>query len=217
MYNIKKHFQKTINIVIIAFMKKLPFILASSSPRRIAMLKKQGYLIKIIKPSHDEDLCKIKDPKRLALHHSTQKASSVAKELKEGVILSADTVVVLNKTILSKPKNKADALRMLLALNNKKHKVLTAYTILLKKGNSIFILEEKIVSSTVSFIDAPKTDYIKYVNTGEPMDKAGAYAIQGLGARFVKSVEGSYSNVVGLPLFEVMQSLAKAGVVAPWK
>jgi septum formation protein len=133
------------------------------------------------------------------------------------VILSADTVVVLNNRILGKPKNVKDALKMLKKLNNKTHSVLTAYTVLAKNNGKIKIVDEKIVESKVHFGNFSDQDYIDYVKTKEPLDKAGAYAVQGLGARFVKEVKGSYSNVVGLPLFEVMNSLKKAGVKAPWK
>ena len=198
-------------------MKKATFILASSSPRRIEMLKKQGYLFKVIKPRCSEVACHIRGARGSALHNSKIKGLYVGKLCDNAVILSADTVVVLNNRILGKPKNVKDALKMLKKLNNKTHSVLTAYTVLAKNNGKIKIVDEKIVESKVHFGNFSDQDYIDYVKTKEPLDKAGAYAVQGLGARFVKEVKGSYSNVVGLPLFEVMNSLKKAGVKAPWK
>jgi len=198
-------------------MKNIYFILASSSPRRIQMLKEQGYRFKIVKPLCSEVNCHIKGARLSALSNSTAKAVCVAKRNDDCVILSADTVVVLKDHILGKPKNKKDALKMLNTLNNKTHSVLTAYTVLVKKDGKTKIMMEAVVESKVVFGNFSKSDYLEYVNTGEPMDKAGAYAIQGLGARFVKKVTGSYSNVVGLPLFEVMNSLKKAGVCPTWK
>ena len=195
--------------------KKL--ILASSSPRRIKMLKEQGYEFRVIKPNCREVACHIRGARLSALHNSRTKALHVGKTQKNAVILSADTVVVLNNRILGKPKNSKDALKMLKALNNKSHSVLTAYTIIETKNGEVKLIDEMIVESKVHFGNFNEQDYSKYVQTKEPMDKAGAYAIQGLGGRFVKDVQGSYSNIVGLPMFEVMRSLKKAGVVAPWK
>jgi len=198
-------------------MKGTLFILASSSPRRIQMLKQQGYSFKIVPPLCDEIACHVRGARLSSLHNSRLKALHVGEKFKNAVILSADTVVVLNNKILGKPKNKKDALKMLKALNGKTHSVLTAYTVIIKKDGKIKIVEEKIVESKVQFGRFSVDDYKEYVASGEPMDKAGAYAIQGLGSRFVKGVKGSYSNVVGLPLFEVMEALKKAGVKNPWK
>jgi septum formation protein len=198
-------------------MEKMTFILASSSPRRIEMLKKQGYRFKVVKPLCSEVACHIRGARGSALHNSKIKALYVEKLCDNAVILSADTVVVLNNRILGKPKDTKDALRMLKELNNKTHSVLTAYTVLTKKNGKIKIIDEKIVESKVSFGNFTDKDYAAYVRTKEPLDKTGAYAVQGLGARFVKEVKGSYSNVVGLPLFEVINSLKKAGVKALWK
>lgn len=198
-------------------MKKTCLILASSSPRRIQMLKEQGYKFKIVKPLSSEVNCLKIGARLSALNNSTAKALCASKKNDNCVILSADTVVVLKDHILGKPKNKKDALRMLTTLNNKTHSVLTAYTVLVKKDKKTKIMVEEIVESKVVFGNFDKQDYLEYVNSEEPMDKAGAYAIQGLGAKFVKEVMGSYSNVVGLPLFEVIASLKKAGVKPSWK
>jgi len=198
-------------------MKKLSFILASSSPRRIQLLKEQGYKFTMVKPLCSEVTCLKKGARLSAINNSAAKAICVSKNHNDCVILSADTVVVLKDHILGKPKNKKEAFKMLSALNNKIHSVITAYTVLVKKGGKTTTILESAIESKVVFGDFNKVDYLEYVNTGEPMDKAGAYAIQGVGARFIKGIKGSYSNVVGLPLFEVMNSLKKVGVEPKWK
>jgi septum formation protein len=192
------------------------FILGSSSPRRIELLKIQGYKFKVIKPDVEEISHHHKTPAHIALENSRTKAVHLAKKNKDRIILSADTIVVMGKHILGKPKNEAQSLSMLMKLNNKTHSVITAYTILINKGWRIKIIDEKAVTSKVTFGNFTKKEYIKYIQSTEPEDKAGAYAIQGLGARFVKGFNGSYTNIVGLPVFEVMQGLKKAGVEYPW-
>lgn len=190
------------------------FILASSSPRRIELLGAQGYRFKVVKPLADEH-CTIKDPVKNALDVSLRKAKVVAVKNPSKIILSADTIVVLDKLILGKPKNKKDALDMLSKLNNRTHKVITAFTVAVYKNSRLKILSSKAVTSKVIFGDFSKDDYINYIKTKEPMDKAGAYAVQGLGSKFIKTISGSYTNVVGLPLFEVSKELQKAGVPIP--
>jgi len=196
-------------------MMKLEFILASSSPRRIEMLKAQGYFFRVVKPLVDE-FCSIKDPVKNALEVSIRKARVVATKNPNKIVLSADTIVVLNKTILGKPKNKKDALMMLTKLNNTTHTVITAFTIAVYKNSKFKVISSKTVSSKVVFGNFGKKDYLKYIDTKEPMDKAGAYAVQGIGAKFIKQIQGSYTNVVGLPLFEVCKCIEivklKAGV-----
>ena len=192
------------------------FILGSSSPRRIELLTTQGYAFKVIKPDVEEISTHHKSPASVALANSRTKAVSLSKTNKDKVILSADTIVVLGDHILGKPKDKKQSLLMLTKLNNKTHSVITAYTILINQNGRIKIIEEKAVVSKVTFGKFTKAEYLRYINSCEPEDKAGAYAIQGLGARFIKDFEGSYTNIVGLPVFEVMQGLKKAGVEYPW-
>jgi len=199
---------------------KNEFILASASPRRQELLKEQGYCFKIVVPKTKE-LSKHKiSCKDAALENAMTKAIHVAKKNKDQLVLSADTVVVLNAKILAKPRSKKEALKMLLQLNNKTHQVITAYTLLKisKKTTEqeAQVIEKKAVVSRVRFGNFKESEYLNYVNTLEPMDKAGAYAIQGLGARFVRSFTGSYTNIVGLPLFESMLALKKAGIKYPW-
>ncbi|MCX6113504.1 MAG: Maf family protein [Proteobacteria bacterium] len=192
------------------------FILGSSSPRRIELLKIQGYRFKIIKPDIAEISHHHETSIHVALANSRAKAVYLSEKNKNGIILSADTIVVVGGQILGKPKNKKQSLLMLMKLNNKTHSVITAYTILINKNGRIKIIDEKAVESKVTFGKFTRAEYIKYINSCEPEDKAGAYAIQGLGARFIKGFRGSYTNIVGLPVFEVMQGLKKAGVEYPW-
>ena len=192
------------------------FILGSSSPRRIELLKTQGYRFTVIKPNVEEISSHHISPLNVALANSRSKGVSLAKTNKEKVILSADTIVVLGNHILGKPKDKKQSLLMLMKLNNKTHSVITAYTILIYTEGKIKIIEEKAVISKVTFGKFTEAHYLKYINSCEPEDKAGAYAIQGLGARFIKDFKGSYTNIVGLPVFEVMNGLKKAGVEYPW-
>lgn len=199
-------------------LSKNQFILASSSPRRMELLKTQGYKFKVIKPNIDEILNHKKmSASSVAIKNSRTKAIYLSEEYKNAIILSADTIVVLNGEILGKPNSRIQSLNMLLKLNNKRHYVITAYTILKIRNGKIYVIEEKTVKSEVTFGDFSRQEYIKYIKSKEPLDKAGAYAIQGLGARFIKDFKGSYTNIVGLPLFEVMHGLKKAGVDYPWK
>ncbi|MEI6093160.1 MAG: nucleoside triphosphate pyrophosphatase, partial [bacterium] len=166
------------------------------------LLKAQGYKFKVIKPDVEEISSHHKmSPSSIAITNSRTKAVYLSQNQKNAIILSADTIVVLNGEILGKPCNKKQALNMLLKLNNKKHYVITAYSIIKTTKTKISLIEEKVVKAEVTFGNFKKQDYVKYINSDEPSDKAGAYAIQGLGARFIKDFKGSYTNIVGLPLF----------------
>lgn len=119
-------------------------------------------------------------------------------------VLGADTIVVLGEEVLEKPHNKAHAIEMLSRLSGKTHQVFTSVAMCNEKG-----IDQKTVSSWVSFGSLSREDILSYWKSGEPKGKAGAYAIQGFGATFIKSIEGSYSNVVGLPLYETAELLKK--------
>ncbi len=175
------------------------------------MLEMQGYKFSIVKP-HADETCLIKDPKKNAKQVSLRKLKAVALKHPGELVLTADTIVVLKDHILGKPKDKKDALRMLKKLNNATHKVMTAFHLGIYDGKKLKTLCAEVVVSNVVFGDFKDADYTRYIATDEPMDKAGAYAVQGIGSKFIKRVDGSYTNVVGLPLFEVVQALSKAGV-----
>jgi septum formation protein len=192
------------------------FILASKSPRRIALLKEQGYEFDIVEANVTENMPEFADPAIIVIENARLKAEAVAKLNPDKIVLAADTIVAINELILGKPQNDDDALKMLVALNHKKHKVLTGYSIVKFYENTIQTIDEGFVESIIEFANFSPETYKEYIATKEPADKAGAYAVQGLAARFIKSISGSYTNIVGLPVFEVMHGLKRAGINFRW-
>jgi len=148
-------------------------------------------------------------PKELLLRHSTEKARDVAKHFNSGLVISADTSVLFNGKLLGKPKSPEEAEEMLKLLSGHRFLVVTGLTVLdLDSGVEINELE-----STTVWMDEISSEQISaYVRTGEPLDKAGAFAVQGKGAAFVKKIEGDFFNVVGLPLFRLGKILQKIGI-----
>ncbi len=183
------------------FPKRL--ILASSSPRRIALLRTLGYSFDIMPHSIEEHISRGVPSDELIMDIARQKADDVANKVDNAIIISADTVILHGKHILGKPKDRGDAKKMLLLLSDSVHEVITGVCLVdvpsRKKMLRIDRTRIKMCRITEEEIDA-------YVSTGEPLDKAGAYAIQGRGEKFIEKIEGSYSNVVGLPL-EVLQEM----------
>ena len=190
-------------------------VLASASPRRRDLLAGMGFELDIVRPEADEFQCPGESPENMAERLAKAKAHEVADRHFAGCdrfVLGADTIVVLDGGILQKPKNKADAARMLLALSGNTHVVITAFCIVNpgRKAESLDNVKTKVTFRKMS------PDWIKrYINTGEPMDKAGAYAAQGVGASIISRIDGSYTNVVGLPLCEVVETLGKMGMETP--
>lgn len=183
------------------------FILASNSPRRRELLSQLGVEFMVHSPDIDENVAEGEAPVEFAERMSYEKAKSVAElHTSFEFLLSADTIVTYEREILGKPKDDEDAFRMLSALSGRSHEVVTAFT-LLSKDSSI----TKSVSTKVNFKKLTDEEIRRYIETGEPEDKAGAYAIQGFAAYMVEAIEGSYTNVVGLPLTEVYESLEKLG------
>ena len=189
--------------------KHNPLILASASPRRKQLLDQVG-LPFISMPSHIEENEDGNNPERHTLILSEKKAKAVFQELKEQWILGADTIVVIENEILGKPGNQGEALSMLQRLSGKKHKVITGFCVLNPSG---LIAHSEAVSTIVEFKDLEKDEMESYVATGEPFGKAGSYAIQGIGAFLVKGIQGSYTNVVGLPISALISSLEKIGAL----
>jgi septum formation protein len=189
---------------------KNKLILASASPRRKELLGSIGIPF-VVEPSEIEELLQDEESPEVHVQRlADEKASDVAHKYPESWVLGADTIVVIDDRILGKPVNVAEAIRMLSTLSGRAHEVFTGYAIL----NSRFP-ELKIVAYAQSevFIRAlSQEEIICYVRTGEPLDKAGAYAIQGVGAAIVEKVYGSYTNVVGLPLCEVARDFKKLGI-----
>ncbi len=168
-------------------------ILASQSPRRKEILTELGISFTVVPSHYEEDNARHIPPETLVKLQAEGKARDVYKKT-GGIVLGADTVVVLDGEVLGKPKNQEDAAHMLEALSGRTHHVLTGVAVI-KEGT----MYSAVCTTAVHFRPISKEEIQDYIATGEPMDKAGAYAIQGIGQKFVEHIEGSYSNVVGLP------------------
>ncbi len=179
-------------------------VLASGSPRRIELLQAVGLNPKIIKPEVDETPLRGESARAMVKRLARLKAEAASLAAGQSLVLAADTTVVGTdgKQILGKPEGAADALRMLRQLRGKSHTVLTGYCLL--HGRKAF---SRVVASRVVMRDVKLSVLEAYVATGEPLDKAGAYGIQGLGGLLVESIRGSYTNIVGLPVSHVVADL----------
>lgn len=186
-------------------------ILASGSPRRQSYLKDMGIEFDIVKADVDEAVKPSEPPLAYVSRISKEKAVSVMENHPERWVLAADTIVYVGDVILGKPKDREDALKSLLILRGKSHYVATSFSLGCRDKNN---LHEETVITEVTFGEFDEKTAQKYVDTGEPDDKAGSYGIQGLGASLVSGVKGSYSNVVGLPLWEVLVVLKRHNIVA---
>ena len=184
----------------------LLLILASGSPRRKALLKDLNLRLKIVSTDIPELPELNESPLSFSRRMARRKTETVSVAFPQQWVLGADTVVVLEKKLLGKPKDSREAKKFLRTLSGKPHQVITSFC-LKNRGMNLTII--KSVTTRVSFktLSAEEIDW--YVRTGEPLDKAGAYAIQGKGAFCVKKIQGSYTNVVGLPLTEVLEALVK--------
>jgi septum formation protein len=185
-------------------------VLASQSPRRRELLGQLGLILDVRPANADEAVRPGEPPADYVLRVARDKARAVPGD----VVLAADTAVVLGGEVLGKPTGDADARRMLRALSGTVHEVLTAVVV---RRVAIRLELDAVVSTRVRFAALSPAAIDWYVGTGEPLDKAGAYAIQGAGGAFVLGVEGSVSNVVGLPLAETAALLRRAGLPLPWE
>jgi len=182
---------------------KQSFVLASSSPRRIELLNNIKIYTKIIYSSDiNEDINSKENTKKYCIRDAKNKALKALKKYPEEAILSADTIVFCGNKIFLKAKDKEEAKKFLIFFSGRKHNVLTC--LCLAKKNSIAV---KIVITKVTFKRLNKQEIEEYLSTNEWKDKAGAYAIQGYAEKFIKRINGSYSNIVGLPLFETFNIL----------
>jgi septum formation protein len=179
-------------------------VLASASPRRAELLRAAGIDFDIQPANVDEAIAPGESPNEYVLRLAEAKARLVYERDVRRTVLAADTAVVVDAHILGKPLDDADAARMLRMLSGRTHQVLTAVSVF-HPGQ---IVDTRADTTTVEFAPLSETDITWYVSSGEPMDKAGAYAVQGLASRFVTRIEGSYSNVVGLPVALVYQMLS---------
>jgi septum formation protein len=177
-------------------------ILASSSPRRAELLRAAGIEFSVRVADVDETQLPGESPRDYVLRLSSAKAQAVARD--DELVLGADTTVVINDEIAGKPVDEEDARKILRALSGQWHEVLTAVTVL--RGERVV---SDIASTLVKFSEMSEAEIDWYISTGEPMDKAGAYGIQGSASRFVERIEGNYSNVVGLPVEMVYRMIKR--------
>jgi septum formation protein len=186
-------------------------ILASASPRRRELLGRLGIPFRVIPSDVTEAARAGESPAAYALRVAREKALDVAHRHPGCWVLGADTIVTVDGQILGKPRDAADGHRMLTLLSGRAHQVMTAFVLVGRTGT---VFASQVVTSQVAFRPLTDEQIHAYLATGEPFDKAGAYAVQGRGATLVERVEGSYTNVVGLPMDEVRDTLRAAGVSA---
>ncbi len=185
--------------------------LASSSPRRKALLEETGLSFDICSADIDEDIREGELPTEHCLRLAEEKAREVSKKVKNGRIIGADTIVLIDNRILGKPCDINEAREMLNLLRGRHHKVFTAFCILnASTGETL----KRVVGSGVKIKNLTDKEIEDYLKTGEPMDKAGAYAVQGIGSFMIEDVEGSYTNVVGLPMEELKEALEEIGIIS---
>lgn len=185
-------------------------ILASKSPRRYELLKQMGLDFEVIPSGAAEDFLNTESPREHVLRLADAKAKDVAKKYPDRWVIAADTIVYIDGSILGKPKSREVAVDMLRRLSGQEHRVLTGFSVChLEKRNN----DEEVVETAVKMKSLTSAEIEWYVHTGEPLDKAGGYAIQGMGSFMIESIQGSYTNVVGLPLCELIQMLNRLGAI----
>ena len=212
------------------------FVLASASPRRAGLLRAAGFAFDVIPADIDESMDVEETPDGYVRRVAQLKAEAVASRVPGRAVLGADTIVVVDHDVLGKPADAAEARRMLVRLSGREHVVMTAVCLITpgpaeaghyaqtgpaEAGHDVpdwheggsKRLETRVARTTVEFAPLSAAEIDWYINTGEPMDKAGAYAAQGLASRFVTRVDGSYSNVVGLPIAVVYGLCRGAGLL----
>lgn len=187
-------------------MNRRKLILASTSPRRAEILRKQRIDFEVICPDNIEEEKISVDPIEHVLELSRKKVESASHKVEKGLILGADTIVVLNGEILGKPKDEAHAQRILRKLSGKTHRVYTGLTLMDKTSGKISSDHD---CTEVKFNELDEDDIKDYIATGEPMDKAGAYGIQGMGSFLVEGIRGNLDNVIGLPMQKFREILKK--------
>lgn len=185
-------------------------VLASASPRRIELLQLIGLDVLVIPSGVMESHLDGEAPKTHVTRLSREKAESVSREYPHDWVLGADTIVVIDEEILGKPETQKEAWQMLTKLSDREHTVFTGYTIS-KDAEGVTI--SNVVTSKVLIKDISAEEMAWYVQTDEPYDKAGGYAVQGRGAFFIRAIHGSYTNVMGLPLCEVVDVLKRVGAI----
>jgi nucleoside triphosphate pyrophosphatase len=187
-------------------MSPFHLILASESPRRQALLSDLGIPFRAVAPQVEEIPRAGEQPAVFSKRMAQEKARSISQQYPHDWVLGADTVVSLGKRLLGKPDSLREAKKFLEALNNRTHEVITSFCLI---NQSLKKALARSVYTRVTFKHFSRREIDWYLQTGEPLDKAGAYAIQGRGSFLVREIKGSYTNVVGLPLTEVLETLEK--------
>lgn len=184
---------------------KIPIYLASKSPRRRKLLKQLGINFKVFSVNTPEDFLDGEHPVECVKRIALEKMELAKLKVKESIIITADTIVVLHHKVIGKPVSKSDAIKILSVLSGKVHTVYTGFCVLNQKNDTMILDYEK---TDVEFRKLLKDEITDYVDGGSPMDKAGAYGIQDdFGAVFVKRINGCYYNVVGLPLTKLYKAI----------
>jgi septum formation protein len=189
--------------------RKKPIILASASPRRKELMDLIGLEFTVDTGAYEETMDIDLPPLELAKFLSLKKAEAVTSRHGNAVIIAADTFIVFQGALMGKPRDAQEAQKMLRRLSGKTHSVITGYTIIDTEHKKKL---SRAVETKVTFRRLTGEEIDAYVRSGEPLDKAGAYAIQGLGAVFVRKIEGDYFNVIGLPLSSLIDSLKKFNI-----
>lgn len=201
-----RHLQ-TLRVWLARIMKTI--ILASASPRRKELLERIGLRFKVEASDYEEDLNTKLKPHELARFLSFKKAEAVANKHKKALVIGADTFVVFKGKLLGKQSSRVEIKKTLKAMSGNSHSVITGFTIIDTENNKRV---SKAVETKIYFKKLTLKEIDAYIKSGEPQDKAGAYAIQGLGSVLVKRIEGDYFNVMGLPLSALAESLKRFGV-----
>ena len=187
----------------------MKLILASASPRRAEILRSAGMQFSVLSSAVDETPMPGEAPQELVRRVALAKGELVAaRAIGPAVVIAADTIVALDGAILGKPRTSDDARQMLEKLSGRTHSVITGVTLIRLPDVE---RREFVEATQVHFASISKDEIVKYLSSGEPFDKAGAYAIQGLGGRFIPRIDGCYFNVVGLPLSRLCKELAELG------
>lgn len=187
----------------------LPIILASASPRRKKLLEQINLKFKTVSVDLDERQLPNEKPLRMVKRLAEEKLQLALQKIQNGIIITADTIVVLDGKIIGKPKDEIDAVKILKKLSGRKHTVYTGFAVFNTSTNKKIISYEK---TFVQFRKLTNEEISLYVGSGSPMDKAGAYGIQDdFGAVFIQAINGCYYNVVGLPLSRVYHALNEVG------
>ena len=191
----------------VLLLKKMSrIILASSSPRRKELLEQVGLKFEIFSPDIDESVCIGESADHYVQRLAQQKAQAILAQFPDAIVIAADTSLVLDHKIIGKPESKQHAFEIWTALSDRQHDVLSGVCVRSSECDPNTI-QSMVVRTQVHFRKLSQLDMEQYWATGEPIGKAGAYAIQGYAAQFIPRIEGSYSNVVGLPLYETLQLL----------